>query len=96
MNVSPMTIASLQPIVLCPCPLIVAHQALVIVMVDLAPDNWIRSFLLGRTQKVLVEVNFSIACVTSGVPQGTALGPFACQPEPAPGPLFADDCMPVV
>ncbi|XP_062578982.1 uncharacterized protein LOC134240892 [Saccostrea cucullata] len=63
--------------------------------------NWIRSFLSGRTQKVLVEGHFSpTALVTSGVPQGTVLGPLLLayindlpsrvRPKAR---LFADDCL---
>ena len=43
--------------------------------------NWIRSFLIGRTQKVLVNgMASSPTPVLSGVPQGTVLGPlfFSC------------------
>ena len=38
--------------------------------------NWVRSFLIGRKQRVLVEGNASTPTnVKSGVPQGTVLGP---------------------
>lgn len=37
---------------------------------------WIRSFLLGRTQKVTYRSSVcSTSCVHSGVPQGSVLGP---------------------
>ncbi len=64
--------------------------------------NWIRSFLSGRTQKVVCEGHRSeSADVISGVPQGTVLGPLlfllylndiASTVQSTPR-LFADDCL---
>jgi hypothetical protein len=65
---------------------------------------WIKNFLTGRTQRVLVDGHLSDpASVGSGVPQGTVLGPLLfllyINDLPAmvsPGTrirLFADDCL---
>ena len=43
--------------------------------IDKNTRNWIRSFLSGRTQRVIIDGDESGAVpVTSGVPQGTVLG----------------------
>ena len=43
---------------------------------DLTVTGWIREFLLGRTQRVGVDEQISEEiAVTSGVPQGSVLGP---------------------
>ena len=63
---------------------------------------WIKGFLSGRTQRVMVNGEISsTAAVTSGVPQGTVLGPllFLCYINDLPLAvksqvrLFADDCL---
>jgi hypothetical protein len=63
---------------------------------------WIRSFLTGRTQKVIVEgIHSDEVPVVSGVPQGSVLGPLLflvfinVLPECVSSStrLFADDCI---
>ena len=64
--------------------------------------SWIRDFLTGRTQRVVLEGKSSrVAAVSSGVPQGTVLGPllFLAFINDLPDcvsseiRLFADDCL---
>ena len=65
--------------------------------------NWIKAFLSNRTQEVIVDGARSEKCgVTSGVPQGSVLGPllFLLFINDIPSHtkhsnirLFADDCM---
>jgi len=63
---------------------------------------WIREFLLGRTQRVRVGGQLSEEVrVTSGVPQGSVLGPFLFlayvndiwRNMKSTNRLFADDCV---
>lgn len=64
--------------------------------------DWVKSFLSSRTQEVILEgKRSSSAAVTSGVPQGSVLGPilFLCYINDLPDQvsstvrLFADDCL---
>ena len=64
--------------------------------------NWIQSFLYNRTQSVVVEGSYSTQCsVTSGVPQGSVLGPVLfltyindiATDIHSQLRLFADDCL---
>ncbi|XP_056006769.1 uncharacterized protein LOC130050570 [Ostrea edulis] len=66
--------------------------------------QWIKDFLVGRTQQVLLEgVTSSKAPIQSGVPQGSVLGPLLfvsfindlpdCVSEGSTARLFADDCV---
>ena len=73
-------------------------------MLNFPVHNWIRAFLSGRTQSVMVEGEHSRKDpVLSGVPQGTVLGPLLfllfvndlpeCVSTGTRVRLFADDCL---
>ena len=87
---------------------VVPHQRLLNKLshygIDGSCHRWIKSFLSGRTQKVMVDGTFSDAApVVSGVPQGTVLGPllfliFINDLPSTTSPvtrirLFVDDCL---
>ena len=64
--------------------------------------QWITSFLHNRSQQVVIEGTYSSPCkVTSGVPQGTVLGPTLfllyindlISNIQSTVRLFADDCL---
>ena len=62
--------------------------------------TWIDTFLIGRTQQVVVNgATSSSTIVTSGAPQGTVLGPLLFLlyindlPDNLSTRLFADDCI---
>ena len=66
------------------------------------PLQWIKSFLSNRLQRVVVEGSYSTSCkVTSGVPQGSVLGPTLfliyindlVTNIQSTVRLFADDCL---
>jgi len=70
--------------------------------VDSRVEVWIREFLLGRTQRVRVGGQLSEEVrVTSGVPQGSVLGPllflasviYIWRNMKSTIRLFADDCV---
>ena len=72
--------------------------------IDVQLHQWISSFLIGRSQSVLIDgVRSQVDSVDSGVPQGTVLGPLLfllfINDLPSvldPGTavrLFADDCL---
>ena len=69
---------------------------------DLRVVVWLKEFLLGRSQRVRVERQLSEEVrVTSGVPQGSVLGPLIFLPyindiwrnNESNIRLFADDCV---
>jgi hypothetical protein len=56
--------------------------------------RWIDSFLSNRTQQVVVDnASSDIASVTSGLPQGTVLGPTLFLIYTSNIRLFADVCV---
>ena len=71
-------------------------------MLSLGQYQWIQSFLSDRSQQVVVEGSYSTPCsVTSGVPQGSVLGPTLfpiyindlVNDIQSTVQLFADDCL---
>ena len=57
----------------------VAHETLLVILESIGIKGnlliWIRSFLTERTQSVTVDGNLSDWKVSSGIPQGSVLGP---------------------
>jgi len=85
---------------------LVPHDRLLMKIENSGVDSklvaWVREFLLGRTQRVRLGGQFSeVARVTSGVPQGSVLGPILFiayvnnikRNTVSTIRLFADDCV---
>ena len=60
----------------------VSHEKLIHCLtkykIDIRILNWLKDYLSSRSQRTIVENIFSNRCnITSGVPQGSVMGPFA-------------------
>ena len=58
----------------------VPHKKLIYILENLGLNtltiNWLNDYLTGRTQRTVIEGEYSTRCqITSGVPQGSVLGP---------------------